>query len=139
MRDQPIVITEPDARLLRSLLAAPAYMRHDHEHLDELRVELERAQVLGIDEIPHDVVTMHRKLRVRDLHSGEHQELTLVSPVKANVAARRISILAPLGTALLGYRQGDEVEWHMPGGLRRLRIEHVASVEQTEQPEAVHQ
>jgi regulator of nucleoside diphosphate kinase len=64
-------------------------------------------------------------VRILDLSNGTRQELTLVGPAEANVSARRISVLAPLGTALLGYREGDEVEWLMPGGVRRLRIESV--------------
>ena len=125
MRDQPIVISEPDARVLRGLLTARADKAHDQEHLEELSEELERAQVLQPEQVAADVVTMHKALRILDLGNGTRQELTLVGPAEANVSARRISVLAPLGTALLGYREGDEVEWVMPGGVRRLKIESV--------------
>lgn len=125
MRDHPIVISEPDARVLRGLLSARAAQGHDQEHLEELSLELERAQVLESEQVAADVVTMHKPLRILDLSNGTRQELTLVGPAEANVSARRISVLAPLGTALLGYREGDEVEWLMPGGVRRLRIESV--------------
>lgn len=125
MRDHPIVISEPDARVLRGLLTARAASGHDQEHLEELSLELERAQVLESAQVAADVVTMHKPLRILDLSNGSRQELTLVGPAEANVSARRISVLAPLGTALLGYREGDEVEWAMPGGVRRLRIESV--------------
>jgi regulator of nucleoside diphosphate kinase len=124
MRDRPIVISEPDARVLRGLLARAAH-GHDQEHLEELSQELERAQVLEPAQVEADVVTMYKPVRILDLSNGVRQELILVSPADANVTARRISVLAPLGTALLGYRQGDEVEWAMPGGVRRLRIESV--------------
>lgn len=132
MRDQPIVISEPDARLLRGLLAARSTASRDQEHLEELRVELERAQVLQPEEIASEIVTMNRPVQIRDLGSGKTQEVTLVSPSEADVSARRISVLAPLGTALLGYRVGDEVEWEMPGGVRRLRIEMVRPAEPAE-------
>jgi regulator of nucleoside diphosphate kinase len=111
--------------MLRGLLAAGATTRYDQEHLQDLGVELDRALVLAPGEMPANVVTMHAMVRVLDLQSGERQEVVLVSPAEADVKARRISVLAPLGTALLGYREGDEVEWLMPGGLRRLRIERV--------------
>ncbi|GFE88286.1 RNA polymerase-binding protein Rnk [Steroidobacter agaridevorans] len=127
MRDHPIVISEPDARVLRGLLSARATVGHDQEHLEELSLELERAQVLKPEQVAADVVTMHKPLRILDLSNGSRQELTLVGPAEANVSARRISVLAPLGTALLGYREGDEVEWLMPGGVRRIRIESVQS------------
>lgn len=123
MRDRPIVISEPDARVLRGLLSTRSAASHDQEHLEELRLELERAQVL--EHVATQVVTMHKVVRIQDLSSGKRQELTLVGPTEADVSARRISVLAPLGTALLGYREGDEVEWLMPGGVRRLRIEAV--------------
>jgi regulator of nucleoside diphosphate kinase len=125
MNDRQIEISEPNARVLRGLLSARNGATHDQEHLEELRVELEHALVLEPSRLSPSVVTMHAAVRVRDLESGHRQELTLVSPSEANVSAGRISVLAPLGTALLGYREGDVVERVMPGGLRRLLIEEV--------------
>jgi regulator of nucleoside diphosphate kinase len=125
MRNRSIVITESDARMLRGLLAARISSARDQGHLEELSLELERAQVVDASEVPPDVITLHTRVRVLDLTSGERREIELVAPSEANVAANRISVLAPLGTALLGYREGDEVEWEMPGGLRRLKIEQV--------------
>lgn len=126
MRNRSIVVTESDARLLRALLAARAEKsKRDQEHLKELSSELERALVLESGQVPADVITMRTRVRVLDLTSGERREFVLVFPMDADLAANRISVLAPLGTALLGYREGDEVEWVMPGGLRRLLVERV--------------
>lgn len=125
MRDHPIFITELDAAKLRGLLAAFATDRRDQGHLEELTLELERASLVEPQNLPRDVVTMHTRVQVADLTTGEHHELVLVFPGQADVAAQRVSVLAPIGTALLGYREGDEVEWLTPGGLRRLRIEKV--------------
>jgi regulator of nucleoside diphosphate kinase len=126
VREQPIVVTELDVRRLRGLLAAHAEPSvRDHEHVRELQSEIERAVVLDASDVPGNVVTMRSRVRVLDLQSGERREYVLVLPADANVSAHRISVLAPLGTALLGYREGDVVEWQMPGGLRRLRIERV--------------
>jgi regulator of nucleoside diphosphate kinase len=111
--------------VLRGLLSARNGATHDQEHLEDLRVELERALVLDPGRLSPSVVTMHAAVRVRDLESGHRHELTLVNPSEANVSAGRISVLAPLGTALLGYREGDVVERVMPGGPRRLLIEEV--------------
>lgn len=132
MNDRPIVISEPNARVLRSLLRTRTGATRDQEHLDDLRVELERALVLDPSKLSPSVVTMHAAVRVRDLESGRRQELTLVSPHEADVSAGRISVLAPLGTALLGYRMGDVVERVMPGGLRRLLIEEVSQAPATD-------
>jgi regulator of nucleoside diphosphate kinase len=125
MRDQPIIIAAPDAARLRGLLAARATGARDQAHLQELAVELERALVLDAVEVPPHVVTMHARARVLDLTSGTRHEWELVFPAEADLSAHRISVLAPLGTALLGYGEGDELEWEVPGGLRRLRIEKV--------------
>lgn len=136
-RDTPtrrpaIVVTEADARRLRGLLAArrDSSLR-DEAHLDELESELERALLVTTDAVPRDVVVMDSAVRVRDLSNDEPREYTLVYPAEADLDAGRISVLAPLGTALLGFREGDEVEWLMPGGLRRLRIERVRSRHET--------
>jgi regulator of nucleoside diphosphate kinase len=125
MRNRPIVITRTDAARLRELLATRARAARDQDHLEELSEELERARIADPNEVPADVITIHTRIQVLDLVSGERRELTLVLPRESDAGAGRISVLAPLGTALLGYRTGDEVEWQMPGGLRRLRIERV--------------
>jgi regulator of nucleoside diphosphate kinase len=125
MNDRQIEISEPNARVLRGLLRARNGARHDQEHLEDLRAELERALVVDPSRLSPNVVSLYATVQVRDLESGYRQELTLVSPNEANVNAGRISVLAPLGTALLGYREGDMVERVMPGGLRRLLIEEV--------------
>ena len=125
MRDRPIVITRMDAARLRELLATRARAERDQEHLRELAAELERARIAATDDVPADVITIHSRIQVLDLDSGERRELTLVLPRESDASAGRISVLAPLGTALLGYRAGDEVEWMVPGGLRRWRIEGV--------------
>jgi regulator of nucleoside diphosphate kinase len=125
MSDRQIVISEPNARVLRNLLRTRNAAPHDQEHLQELRAELDRALVMESSQVSPTVVTLHAAVRVRDLESGQRQELTLVSPREADVSSGRISVLAPLGTALIGYRQGDVVERLMPGGLRRLLIEEV--------------
>jgi regulator of nucleoside diphosphate kinase len=127
-----IVLMKPDVERLRAILGARSGSLHDGAHLRALEDELERAIVVGADEIPADVVTLQSEVRVRDIETGVLREYTLVSPPLANLALGHISVLAPLGTALLGYREGDDVEWEMPGGLRRLQIEKV--IQPTECP-----
>ncbi len=126
MRDRDIYITESDAAKLRALLATNTHSGRNQPHLEALRAELERALVLEPHEVPTDVVTMNSRVRLLDVKSGGERELTLVFPTDADVGARRISVLAPLGTALLGYREGDEIEWAMPGGVLHLWVEEVS-------------
>ena len=126
MRECPIIVTDRDISRLRGLLGRNSQASsRDRGHLSQLQSELERAVVLAADEVPAGVVTIDSLVRVVDLDSGQRSVLTLVLPHEADIAERRISVLAPMGTALLGFRAGDDVEWVMPGGTRRLHIEHV--------------
>lgn len=120
-----IVLSRPDAHRLRAILGARRGSLRDREHWEDLYEEIERARIVDENLIAPDVVTMGAEVRVRDGETGVSVKYVVVPPAQADLAAGYISVLAPLGTALLGYREGDEVEWHMPGGVRRLRIEKV--------------
>jgi regulator of nucleoside diphosphate kinase len=93
--------------------------------LSLLERELERANVVKPQEISPHVVTMNSRVEVLDVDTGERRCLTLVFPAEAGIEAGRISVLAPLGTALLGSREGSSVTWTTPRGPRRLRVERV--------------
>jgi regulator of nucleoside diphosphate kinase len=125
------VVTEIDLRRLGRILATElAHIAGPREHLDDLCAELQRAKIVAPAEVPPDVVTMNSTVRLRDLDTSELETYTLVYPYDANIAQHRLSIFAPIGTAILGYRVGDIVQWRVPAGMRRLRIEEV-----TYQPE----
>ena len=126
MPDRDIFVTEEDARKLRTLLVGVRERSvRDREHLQQLDDELDRARVVPASEIPADVVTMHSELALRDLDTGEEMTFRIVFPSEANADRHRISVLAPLGTAVLGYRAGDSIEWVVPGRTRRVYIERV--------------
>ena len=84
-----------------------------------------------VDGLAADVVTMNSRVRLQDEASGQTLECNLVFPGEADASANRISIVAPLGTAILGYRVGDTVTWPLPGGDRQYKIVEIAY-----QPEA---
>jgi regulator of nucleoside diphosphate kinase len=75
--------------------------------------------------IPHDVVTMNSRVRIRNVETDEASVYNLVFPADAHIEQNKISILAPLGTAILGYRTGETMEWKVPAGVRQVRIEEV--------------
>jgi regulator of nucleoside diphosphate kinase len=123
-----IFIAEDDrARLDALIRRAIESQVHPLSNLAALSGELRRAQVVPRSEIPADVVTMHSTVRMRDLETGEEETYTLVYPHEADIETGKLSVLAPVGTALLGYRSGDVVEWPVPAGVARFRIEEVAS------------
>lgn len=125
MARESIVITREDKKRLLRVMPRLGTEYVDREDLVLLGEELDRAVEVEPDDVPDDVVTLNSTVRVRDLESGSSMDYTIVMPGEANYEAGRISVLAPLGTALLGYRVGDEIEWEVPRGIRRLRIEAV--------------
>jgi regulator of nucleoside diphosphate kinase len=126
VKTKNIVITDVDYERLRRLIeSSRRFRQRDAEHLDDLEQELEQALVVRSGDVPHDVVTMNSRVRVRDLNSGLEFTYQVVFPKDADVAHNRISVLAPIGTALLGYGTGSTVEWQVPSGLRRFHILHV--------------
>ena len=100
-------------------------MKNSRDDLRMLQKELERARVVAPEEVPSDVVTMNSKARVRDVAGDEEMTYTLVFPEQANIEEGKISVVAPIGTAMLGQRVGDEFEWQVPAGPVRLRVEEV--------------
>ena len=121
-----ILISDADHQRLKALIESVRYdasLRDDY--LDALEGELKRARVVPESDMPPEVVTMNSVVRLRDLESEETEEYELVYPAEADMAHNQISVLAPIGTAILGYRLGDVIEWPVPAGLRRLRVEEV--------------
>ena len=117
-----IYITDADMKRLRPLVEE---MKNSRDDLRMLQRELERAHIVAPDEVPPNVVTMNSKARVRDIAADEVTTYTLVFPDQANIDLNRISVIAPIGTAMLGQQVGDEFEWQVPAGPVRLRIEEV--------------
>jgi len=127
MRQQNIIISSTDRdQLLKLINSARFDRRVTVQTLNDLEGELVRASIAAPDELPRDVVSMNSTVWFRDLDSDEVESYTLVVPREADVDRLRISVLAPIGTALLGYRVGDRVEWPVPEGKRRLEITKVS-------------
>ena len=126
MTKRAIYMTDYDLQRLRPLVeSARRYERADQESLILLQEELDRAIVSNIDDLPEGLVTMNSRVTVIDLETAMRTHYTIVFPRDADYEEKRISVLAPIGTALLGYRAGMQVEWPTPGGLRRFHIENV--------------
>lgn len=119
-----IYITSKDNERLEALLDGPSN-RAANVYLDGLEAELARAQVVDPKDIPHDVVTMNSTVVLTDITTGAKETYTLVYPPEADAEAGKVSVLAPLGTAMLGYRVGDVFEWKVPQGVKSWRVESV--------------
>ena len=117
-----IYITESDMRRLRPLIDG---MKNSRDDLRGLQAELLQARVVAPKDVPADVITMNSKARLQDLDTGEEVIYTLVFPNQSNIEQGKISVVAPVGTAMLGHRVGDDFEWEVPAGSVRLRVDKV--------------
>ena len=132
-----ITVTDHDMRTLTRLLDTRDWAGPDQQHLVDLADELERAEIVRSSEVPPDLVTLGARVRVRDLEAGTEDTYRLGLSSRASRGSdTQLSVLAPIGTALLGYREGDEIEWRVPGGVRRLQV--VAVLSQPSVTGAVH-
>jgi regulator of nucleoside diphosphate kinase len=124
MKNKPIYITSIDMQRLKNLLDNPDLMQQK-PYLQELEHEIDRAVVVQSTEVSADTITMNSTARLVDLETGEEMIFTLVYPDRANVTEGRISVLAPIGTAILGCSEGEMVEWKVPDGIRSLKVERI--------------
>ena len=126
MSERRIVITRFDKERLEELIAvAEEFSDHGREDLHALVGELAIATVVSTKAVPPDVVTMNSKVVLRDVDTSEEMTYSLVFPKNADIDVGAISILAPVGTAILGYSEGDVIEWPVPSRTRRIRIEKI--------------
>jgi len=126
MKIKKIYITVADKEKLEDMIARlEAIIPRDLPHLRELESELNRAVVVSPQEIPRDVITMNSQARIKDLGTGEESELRLVFPQYADAAQNKISVLSPIGTSLIGYREGMVFECKVPDGVRKMLIQKV--------------
>jgi len=130
MQTQPaLIVSSLDyERLVAWMERIPA---QDNPTLAALEAELERAEVMEPEHIPAGIITMNSTARVRLDNSGEEKLLTLVYPNQADGTAGHVSILAPIGAALLGLAEGQSIDWPTLAGQTRLTV-----LEVTYQPEA---
>ena len=132
-----ILLSRLDCERLEALLEAPGTADLDTSALE---AELARAQILEPAQMPSDVITMNSTARFRVLDGsdeGQERELTLVYPRDVNGQADRVSILAPVGSALLGLRTDDTIEWPVPGG-RTVRLKVLSIAYQPEAAGELH-
>ena len=123
MNHRRIFITRQDRERLTTMLDEALAAKHrDAASLKELAHELASAQIVDPQDVPADVVTMNSRVVVKDVENGENSEYTLVFPEQADVAQGRLSVVSPIGTAILGYSKGDTITSQTPGGPRQIKI-----------------
>ena len=124
--ERQIYVTKFDLQRLQELVqVAKEFKFQDRNDLKKLEQELERATIVGSKDVLPDVVTMNAKVELLDIDKNEKMTFTLVFPIDADIDRGTISIIAPIGTAILGYRVGDTVIWQVQAGVRRIKIQKI--------------
>jgi regulator of nucleoside diphosphate kinase len=126
MSHRTIYITEYDMKRLTKLIEdSQDSDPQDKGYLTELQEELDRAKIVASSGIPKDVITMNSQVCLIDQHTQKEEILILVFPQEANISQGKISVLAPIGTAMLGYRVGEVFRWKVPAGERKLKVKKI--------------
>mgnify|MGYP003576461502 CR=1 FL=1 len=126
MQQQIVRVTDFDSRRLRNVIEGSRAMDlRDADSVNLLERRLADAEITPAERIDPDVVTINSEVRVSDLDSLKAMIFRVVFPGEAGVAPGEVSVLAPLGMAVLGRKVGDRVTWQTPGGLRRLRVDQI--------------
>ncbi len=119
----PVIMTEEDYNLLKPLARQAPVVREEMS----LQHELERAIIVKQDALPPHTVRLNSKVTVVNIETQRLLDFTIVLPEHADIDRNKISVISPLGTALIGFRKGEEITWEVPGGLKRFRILDVSA------------
>lgn len=118
-----LILLIDDYKLLNSYLNGRyGKTAFDRRNAEELQMELKKAKLVNKDDFPEDVVRLNSRVSIRAEGDEEQMELMLVTPDKADIKEKKISIMAPIGTALIGFRQGQLVKWQVPAGQKTFTI-----------------
>ncbi len=112
-------------RLLKLIHGDIDLKEKNKPYINDLELELEKAAVVDPGRIPADVITMNTQVRLRFDDASEDTVYTLVYPSDSSIKEGRISVLSPIGTALLGYQAGDVIQWRVPDGTVRIEIKEI--------------
>jgi len=132
MESHSITLSEQDYSRLTALVDANI----SAAAAESLEEELERASVLPMNKMPNDTVRMFSTVHYKNLDSGATSTVTIVYPAEANVAASKVSVLAPIGAALIGLQVGQTIDWALPNG-KTARLQVVEVTHQEEEGEQV--
>ncbi|MBX3241151.1 MAG: GreA/GreB family elongation factor [Chitinophagaceae bacterium] len=120
MKPNPVVLCESDFKVLKDFVGISTSQPRANEM--SLAYELGRAIVVKDDAIPNHTVRLNSTVTVENVETNSTAAYTIVMPENADISKRKVSVIAPMGAALIGFRKGEEVEWKLPAGLKRFKI-----------------
>ncbi len=119
----PVIITRTDFEILNSYVKNLHGMQvNERENFSKLSGELKKAQIVEDDSMPADIVRLGSTVVIKDLVTNRDMTVTIVLPSKADIKQKKVSVLAPIGTALIGFRKGQTVSWNVPSGKKDFKI-----------------
>ncbi len=119
-----LIISPRDFNTIKNLLDR-LHIRYQFKETRQLAEELKKMKVLASEFLPKGLVGINSDVSIMELSSGKKMNFKITLPSFANLKEKKISIFAPVSIALLGFRKGDLIEWHMPGGLKKSKITNV--------------
>ena len=119
------------ARIKKCINDAKQFNSISNVGAEKLLNELNSGKIIEPNEIPSNVVTMNSIVKLSFVDTNKEVQFQIVYPPQANIKENKISIFSPIATALIGYKEKDEIEWIVPAGLTKIRIDEIVY-----QPEA---
>jgi len=119
MEKKTLSLSKSDFKLLKEHLEKSNMSAYNKE---KLRTELKEATIYNEEDLPSDVVCLKSEARIANTKTGKEFTFKLVMPEEANIKVQKVSVFAPIGIALFGYRTGDSISWEMPDGIQEFKI-----------------
>lgn len=119
METKSLSLSKSDFKLLKEHLEKSNMSAYNKE---KLQAELKAATIYTEEELPSDVVCLKSEARIANVKTGKEFTFKLVMPEEANIKVQKVSVFAPIGIALFGYRTGDSINWEMPDGIQEFKI-----------------
>lgn len=126
MKNDELYIAETELEILKKHLKASALSEHNK---NQLLKELSSAKIFKDSELPDDAIKIDSRVEIEEEKSGKRFNFQIVQPAHANMKENKLSVFAPIGIALLGYRTGAMVQWEMPDGMKTFKILNVSHVQ----------
>ena len=119
METKTLSLSKSDFKLLKEHLEKSNMSTYNKE---KLQTELKEATIYSEEDLPSDVVCLKSEARIANIKTGKEFTFKLVMPEEANIKVQKVSVFAPIGIALFGYRTGDSISWEMPDGIQEFKI-----------------
>jgi regulator of nucleoside diphosphate kinase len=122
----PVILLKNDFEVLNGFVKNLQGMQvNEKENFSKLYEELKKAQIVDAENFPGDIVRLNSTVVIKDLKTKRDMTITIVLPQKADIKQKKVSVLAPIGTALIGFRKGQTVSWQVPSGKKDFMIMEV--------------